>query len=180
MQIFVKTLRGTTVDVHVAQTMSIDDVKAILENAMDIPIDQMRLIFLGKQLEDGRTLQGDEMYWSLLIFYWWWMILLADCGLNSVHKLQHMWRWSFEEWEWVPNPWSHFLELTQILLQYDATYSTHVPQCHVMSCHVMSILSWLSATKQFQKWLNNHERLLWTMNCKLLLMENELLQCIAF
>jgi large subunit ribosomal protein L40e len=56
MQIFIKMMTGKTITIGISMSDSILYVKAVFFVAEGVPVEDCRLIFAGKQLEDGRTL----------------------------------------------------------------------------------------------------------------------------
>ena len=57
MTIFIKTLDGRSMTFQIKPSETVDKLKKLVEERQGIAPDMQRLLFGGKQLEDGKTLK---------------------------------------------------------------------------------------------------------------------------
>ena len=61
MQLFIKTLTGKTFTIETESTDFDCCFDRVHRDVEGIPIDQIRLVYVGRQLEDGRTLSNYQI-----------------------------------------------------------------------------------------------------------------------
>lgn len=67
VQLFVKGLNGETHVCYVDESDNVFEIRKQFSEKAKIPINEIRLIFTGKQLEDGRTLKYYNITWDSVI-----------------------------------------------------------------------------------------------------------------
>lgn len=60
-QFFVRTLNGQCLAFSLNPNMTIAELKRVIQDKQQVPVDQQRLVFSGKQLEDNKTLKDYEI-----------------------------------------------------------------------------------------------------------------------
>mmetsp|Transcript_2263 Transcript_2263/g.3900 ORF Transcript_2263/g.3900 Transcript_2263/m.3900 type:complete len:149 (-) Transcript_2263:230-676(-) len=76
MKIFVRTLNGTTIDLEVDESDTVDVLKQMIEDRVGVPPEQQRLLGVRGQLESGRALEDYNLQHESLVH----LVQYSDSG----------------------------------------------------------------------------------------------------
>ena len=102
-QVFYKNLKGKTTALNVKASDTIDKVRAKISGMENLPESEIRLIFMGSQLQDGRTLKDYNMKQDSTVS----VVQLAIFTLFGFHFMFFILCFSF----YVFILWFHFMFL---------------------------------------------------------------------